>query len=195
MTKPSGYRTILIDAPTSIEQTSPGKGAIEHYELLTMERLQQLPVAELAAPDSHLYLWTTNAALEQSMALIRHWGFTPRSILTWIKPRMGLGHYLRNTTEQLLLATRGHAPVRFKGQPTWAFAPIQDHSHKPEEQFAIIERLSPGPYLELFARRKPTSSEQWDYWGNEVPSTISLLEFGWPAPSDFDEQDVEEPRP
>ncbi|OJX70185.1 MAG: methyltransferase [Micrococcales bacterium 73-13] len=192
MTKTPGYGAILIDPPTDINQQGAGRGASEHYDLLPIERLRELPVPELAAPNCHLYLWSTNSALEESFRLIRQWGFTPRSILTWVKPRIGLGHYLRNATEQLLLATRGRAPVLFKGQPSWTFAPLQAHSQKPAEQFAIIERLSPGPRLELFARRKPESAEPWDYWGNEVPSTISLLNYGWPVPSDFDEQVVAE---
>jgi N6-adenosine-specific RNA methylase IME4 len=90
---------------------------------------------------------------------------------------MGLGNYLRNATEHILLGTRGKAPVLFKAQPNWLFAPVQDHSHKPEEQYAIIERVSPGPYLELFARR---SQPGWDKWGLEVVSDIKI--DGYPVP-------------
>ena len=73
-------------------------------------------------------------------------------------------------------------PRKVYGQPNWLFAPLQDHSHKPEEQFAIIERLSHGPYLELFARRRPTSAcpEQWDVWGNEIASDLYIP--GYPVP-------------
>jgi N6-adenosine-specific RNA methylase IME4 len=78
----------------------------------------------------------------------------------------------------MLLGTRGKAPVQFKGQGTWGFYPLQDHSHKPEEQFAIIERVSPGPYLELFARRRP--NEKWAIWGNQVASDIDIP--GYPVP-------------
>jgi N6-adenosine-specific RNA methylase IME4 len=183
------FKTILIDPPSDKQQTGGGRGAVEHYDLLPFDRLKELPVPQLAEDNAHLYLWSTNAFLEESFQLVRHWGFTPKSILTWVKPRIGLGHTLRNATEQLLFATRGKAPVLYKGQPTWTFAPLQDHSHKPEEQFAIIERLSPGPYLELFARRRPPSDKDWSVWGNELPdSDISLLEHGWPIPADFDDQ-------
>jgi len=81
------------------------------------------------------------------------WVFSYRSCLTWIRPRYGLGRYLRNQTEHLLLGVRGKAPIRFRGQGSWLYAPVQEHSHKSEEQYAVIERCSPGPYLELFARR------------------------------------------
>jgi N6-adenosine-specific RNA methylase IME4 len=100
------------------------------------------------------------------------WGFTYRSCLTWVKPGLGLGsYYLRNNTEHLLFGTKGKAPVLYRSQPTWLFAPKQDHSHKPEEQYAVIERCSPGPYLELFARRKQPG---WQVWGNEVVSDVEL---------------------
>ena len=100
------------------------------------------------------------------------WGFTYRSCLTWVKPGLGLGNsYLRNNTEHLLFGTKGKAPILYRSQPTWLFAPRQDHSHKPEEQYAVIERCSPGPYLELFARRKQPG---WQVWGNEVASDVVL---------------------
>jgi len=78
----------------------------------------------------------------------------------------------------MLFATRGKAPVLYKSQPNWGFFPVQDHSHKPEEQYAIIERVSPGPYLELFARRRQPG---WDAWGNEIESDIVIP--GYPVPN------------
>jgi N6-adenosine-specific RNA methylase IME4 len=120
-------------------------------------RIKQMPVSELAEDDAHLWLWVTNASLRDGYDVAEAWGFTPRSVLTWIKFRLGLGAYLRNSSEHLLFATRGHAPVRFRSQPTWMNAPVQEHSRKPDEQYAVIERISAGPYLELFARTKSGS--------------------------------------
>lgn len=80
------------------------------------------------------------------------WGFTYRSCLTWVKPRLGLGQYLRNQTEHVLLGTHGKAPILFRGQDTWFYAPVQEHSHKPEGQHAISERCWPGPYVEFSKR-------------------------------------------
>lgn len=179
------FGCIVADPPTDVLQKG-SLGAINHYELLSMERLKQLPVGELAKDNAHLWLWSTNAALEASFDLVRAWGFTPRSLFTWVKPRFGLGNYLRNATEQLIFATKGKAPVLYKSQPNWGFFPIQDHSHKPEEWAAIVTRVSPGPYLELFARRRPPSIEgkEFSIWGNEVDSDISLAEWGFPVPSD-----------
>ncbi len=179
------FGCIVVDPPTDVLQKG-SLGAINHYELLPMERLKQLPVGELAKENAHLWLWSTNAALEASYELARAWGFTPRSLFTWVKPRFGLGNYLRNATEQLIFATKGKAPVLYKSQPNWGFFPLQDHSHKPEEFFSIVTRVSPGPYLELFARRRPPSVEGKEIaiWGNEVDSDISLAEWGFSVPSD-----------
>ncbi|WP_018599356.1 MT-A70 family methyltransferase [Mycobacterium sp. 155] len=172
------YCTILIDPPWNVEQGTT-LGAHRHYSVMSVPRIKELPVAELAAPNGHLWLWVTNATLRIGYDVIEAWGFTPRSPLTWVKPRVGLGNYLRNATEHLILGTRGRAPVKFRAQATWVFAPRQDHSHKPEEQYAIIERVSNGPYLELFARRRQPG---WHVWGNEIDSDITIP--GYPVPSD-----------
>lgn len=179
------YGCIVADPPTDVLQTGQ-HGAINHYDLLPMKRLRELPVGELAKENAHLWLWSTNAALEASFDLARAWGFTPRSLFTWVKPKLGLGNYLRNATEQLIFATKGKAPVLYKSQMNWGFFPVQDHSHKPEEFFSIVTRVSPGDYLELFARRRPPSVEgkEFSIWGNEVDSDISLAEWGFPVPSD-----------
>jgi N6-adenosine-specific RNA methylase IME4 len=175
------FRTILADPPWATFQTG-ARGAVTHYNLMTIQQIKAMPVKALAAEDSHLWLWVTNASLRDGYDVAEAWGFTVRSPLTWIKFRLGLGKHLRNSTEHLLFATRGKAPVNFRSQPTWINAPVQDHSHKPEEQYAIIERISDGPYLELFARRYPPSSRDWSVWGNQIASDIRLP--GYPVPSD-----------
>ncbi|RIR80559.1 methyltransferase [Mycobacteroides abscessus] len=172
------YRTILADPPWDTHQRGT-RGAIQHYPLMSLDRIKAMPVADLAADDAHLWLWVTNATLRDGYDVMTAWGFTPRSPLTWCKPRLGLGNYLRNSTEHLLLGTRGSAPVRFRAQPTWLFAPVQDHSHKPEEVYGVIERLSNGPYLELFARRP---RHNWHAWGNQIDSDVVIP--GYPVPSD-----------
>ncbi|HEX3786119.1 MAG TPA: MT-A70 family methyltransferase [Pseudonocardiaceae bacterium] len=171
----------MADPPWDIQQKG-ARGAARHYPLMHLERIKAMPVARLVEDDAHLWLWVTNATLRQGYDVAESWGFTVRSPLTWVKFYLGLGQYLRNSTEHLLFATRGRAPVNFRSQPTWINAPMQDHSHKPEEQFAVIERISGPPYLELFARRRPPSTADWSVWGNEVTSDIAIP--GYPVPSD-----------
>jgi N6-adenosine-specific RNA methylase IME4 len=168
---PLTFPTILADPPWDVLQRG-SRGAHRHYSLMSVQAIAALPVGRLARPDAHLWLWVTNATLFAGQSVLEAWGFTYRSCLTWVKPGLGLGSsYLRNNTEHLLFGTRGKAPVLYRSQPTWLYAPKQDHSHKPEEQYAVIERCSPGPYLELFARRKQPG---WQVWGNEVASDIEL---------------------
>ena len=177
---PGGFATILVDPPW------PAQGGEKHYRTMSLARIKALPVGQLAARDAHLWLWTTNALLPTAYELAEAWGFTVRSPLTWVKFRLGLGgrYQLRNATEQLLFCTRGKAPLGSRSQPTWFNAPVQEHSRKPAEQFAIIERVSPGPYLELFARRRPESNQPWAVWGDQVASDICIPGFAVPRYSE-----------
>jgi len=176
-TKKQKYATILADPPWDINQKGT-YGAINHYNLMSLERIKAMPVADFAEDNSHCWLWCTAGTLEHGYDVLRKWGFTPRSIFVWIKPRLALGNFLRNGAEFVLFGTKGKAPIQFKAQMNWGFFPVQDHSHKPEEQYAIIERCSPGPYLELFARRQQPG---WDVWGNEIDSDVNIS--GYPVPS------------
>ncbi|MFJ8252980.1 MT-A70 family methyltransferase [Streptomyces sp. NPDC094466] len=182
---PTRFRTILADPPWDHQQRGL-KGAEQHYRLMSLERIKQMPVADLAEENSHLWLWCTNGSLRDAYDVAESWGFIPRAPLTWVKFRLGLGSHLRHSTEHLLFCTRGTAPVRFKSQPTWFNAPVQEHSRKPAEQFAVIERISAGPYLELFARRRPPSNGDWSVWGWEIESDISIP--GFPVPSDIQQE-------
>ena len=172
------YKTLIIDPPWDCQQKGGNFGASRHYNLMNLEQIKAMPVADLAAPDAHLYLWVTNAALPHGFEVLKAWGFQYRSIFTWIKPKLGLGNYLRNSSEAVLMATRGKLPIQFKAQMNWGFFPVQDHSHKPEEFHKIVERCSPGPYLELFARRRTPG---WDVWGNDKSITSSIQIPGHPV--------------
>jgi N6-adenosine-specific RNA methylase IME4 len=168
--KKKRYRTILADPPWQRNQVGR-YGAQQHYPLMPLADICALPISDVAAENAHVWLWVTNGAIMDGLTVIDAWGFSYRSCLTWIKPAFRLGAYLRNQTEHLLFAVRGRTPIEFRSQGTWFYAPRQAHSHKPEEQYAIIERCSPGPRLELFARRRQPG---WDVWGNEVASDVCL---------------------
>ena len=177
---PGGFATVLVDPPWPLQSGE------KHYRTMSLARIKALPVGSLAARDAHLWLWTTNALLPKAYEVAEAWGFTVRSPLTWVKFRLGLGgrYQLRNATEQLLFCTRGRAPLGSRSQPTWFNAPVTEHSRKPAEQFAIIERVSPGPYLELFARRRPESNQPWAVWGDQVASDIRITGFAVPRYSE-----------
>ena len=184
---PGGFGTILVDPPW------PAQSGEKHYRTMSLARIEALPVGALAARDAHLWLWTTNALLPTAYEVAEAWGFTVRSPLTWVKFRLGLGgrYQLRNATEQLLFCTRGKAPLGSRSQPTWFNASVTEHSRKPAEQFAIIERVSPGPYLELFARRRPESNQPWAVWGDQVDSDIRIPGFAVPRYSERAQENEE----
>jgi len=191
LSTPQRYGVIAADPPWDVQQKG-ARGADTHYDVMTLEQIKNMgeAVKALAADNAHLYLWVTNATLRVGYDVMEAWGFTPRSPLTWVKPRFTLGNYLRNATEHVLFGTRGKAPVQFKSQPTWVFAPLQEHSVKPDEIYSIIDRVS-GPdtqKLELFARRRPPALN-WSVWRNEIESDVTLAPWGYPVPSDYARQD------
>lgn len=148
-----------------------------HYRTLDIPTLKRLPVADLAAPSSHLYLWATNSFMAEAHELARSWGFVPKTILTWVKvksdgqPSMKCGHWFRSATEHVVFGVRGKQPILGPPAPTAFLLPRLPHSVKPDFLYELIEQQSPGPFLELFARRQRAG---WDCWGDEVDSTITL---------------------
>jgi N6-adenosine-specific RNA methylase IME4 len=143
---------------------------------MTNEELAALPVAALADDEAHLYLWTTNPRLVGDYKgrrdvtpfdIAEAWGFRPVTLLTWVKPgRGGTGWYFRGRTEHVIFATRGKLgiPPHLR-EPNVFTAKRNGHSTKPVEFFDMVQRVSPGPYVELFARQPRMG---WDVWGDEV---------------------------
>jgi len=181
------YKCILADPPWQKDQLG-NYGAVKHYDVLKIEDIKAMPVEDLADDDSHCYIWLTNSVIREGYEIMEKWGFTPRSLIVWLKPKLGLGNYYRFCTEYLLFGTKGKAPVKFKGQPNWLFAARQRHSQKPEEQYPMIERMSHGPYLELFARHR---QHGWDIWGLEAPGGSDIKIPGYPVPTAEDASNSE----
>jgi N6-adenosine-specific RNA methylase IME4 len=175
------YSMIVADPPWSRNQKG-ARGAQMHYDLMSLDEILNLPVKDLAAENSVCWLWVTNSTIDDGYDVLRKWGFEPKAILTWFKfrPQLGLGVYLRNDTEHVLLGTRGKMPIHVKNQPSWFIAPTARHSEKPREFFAIAERCYPdGEKLELFARSRQPG---WDVWGLEAPGGSDIIIPGYPVP-------------
>lgn len=172
------YTTVLIDPPWPTGQRGK-RGAERHYPLMTIEQVCELPIRDLTTENAHVYLWCYPATRALAEEILRGWGFEFKDEFIWARDQMGLGSYFRHAHETLLLGVKGKLPFRFHGQRSFAMLPRQDHSHKPEEVHVMIQRCSPGPYAELFARRPFPG---WHVWGNEVTSDIRVP--GYPVPSD-----------
>jgi N6-adenosine-specific RNA methylase IME4 len=136
---------------------------------MSVEQIAALPVMKLAAADAHLHLWATNAFLFATEQVIRAWRFEYKSCFVWTKPTVGLGNYWRVAHEFLLLGVRGKCPFRNRGQRSWQCIARGEHSAKPEPIRQLIETVSPGPYLELFGRRRAPG---WEVWGDQVGASI-----------------------
>lgn len=175
------YRTIVADPPWRVHQPpvwnygEPGGKANRPvpYPTMTVNDIAVLPVDHVAHESCHLYLWTINRYVEDAYDVARNWGFKPSTLLTWCKPRKGLGvgGAYALTTEFCLFARRGRGAFEERECTTWFQWPRGAHSAKPEAFIDMVERVSPGPYLEMFARRARLG---WDYWGNESLGTAEL---------------------
>ena len=188
------FRALLVDAPWVRNQAGHGSrgGAIRHYDLMSLERIKNMPVSSLAADDAHLYLWVTNSNIDEGLEVIKAWGFRYITMFHWIKPKMGVGNYFRNASETCLFAVRGKLPPKCRTQINWLISYPTIHSEKPREFISVVERISSGPYLELFCRRRPASREKWYCWGNETEGGADIFIPGYPVPKYSFEQSGEE---
>ena len=174
------FGAILADPPWLFANKT-GKIAPEHrrlhrYTTMPLDEIMALPVAQLAMPTAHLYLWCPNALLPDGLAVMQAWGFTYKANIVWYKVRKdggpdgrGVGFYFRNVTELILFGVRGKnartlAPGR--RQVNLLATRKGAHSYKPHELYTVIEQCSPGPFLELFARGSARSN--WTAWGDEA---------------------------
>ena len=173
------FATILADPPWQFMNRT-GKMAPEHrrlnrYGTMTLPEICALPVAEIAMPTAHLYLWVPNALLPDGLEVMRAWGFQYKSNLVWHKTRKdggsdgrGVGFYFRNVTEIILFGVRGkNARTLAPGRRQVNFIAEQkrEHSRKPDQQYDLIEACSPGPFIELFSRGV---RKGWTTWGNQA---------------------------
>jgi N6-adenosine-specific RNA methylase IME4 len=171
------YKTIYADPPWN--ETGGGRikrGADAHYTLMKTADIEKLDVASLADDNCHLYLWVTNNHLQDGLRVMKAWGFEYKTMITWVKDRIGLGQYFRGMTEHCLFGVKGNLAYksihgkRAQGK-TFFYAKKQQHSSKPEAMRSMIERVSYAPRIELFARH---STFGWDVHGYEVNSSIIL---------------------
>lgn len=166
----SHFGCILADPPWSFrtygkKDVAPARSA-QPYSVMSLADLKELPVGDVAARDCVLLMWTVSHLQDEATDVARAWGFTPKSVaFIWDKGRVGMGYWVRQEAEICKLYTRGK-PKRLDASVRQMIrAPRREHSRKPDEQYARIERLTGGPYLELFARQ---AWPGWTAWGNEV---------------------------
>lgn len=180
------YSIIYADPPwqyKTYSQKGQERSAESHYPTMELEAIQALPVAELAADDCVLFLWTTIPLLKDCFSVIQAWGFTYKTVaFVWIKKNRksdslfwGMGHWTRANAELCILATKGNPKRRSAGVHQVIMTPIEEHSKKPNEtRDRIIALVGDLPRIELFARQKTAG---WDVWGNEVACDIPFAGY------------------
>ncbi len=164
------FTTIVIDPPWDwgdegdVNQLGRAK---PDYATLSLDQLKKLPIHEISKKDSHIYLWVTNRSLPKGFELLKKWGYRYITCLTWCKPSFGMGNYFRGSSEQILFGVKGSLPLMRKDMGTWFEAKRgkNGHSSKPDEFYDIVEKCSPGLYLDFFGRKK---RKGWFVYGNEV---------------------------
>jgi N6-adenosine-specific RNA methylase IME4 len=167
---PETFGTVYADPPWRFTNRT-GKMAPEHkrlhrYPTMSLQEICEMPVARIARPQSHIYLWVPNALIQEGLEVLKRWGFEYKTNIIWY--RRGVGFYFRNVTEVCLFGTRGkNIRTRQAGRtmPNIITTQKSFHSRKPCEMYKIIESCSYGPYIELFSR---SHREGWTMWGNQA---------------------------
>ncbi len=189
---PVKYRTIVADPPWKKPDTGAhthssrghwdtgsrsmaGIPSVTPYPQMEIYEIEALPIPEVADDDAHLYLWTFGPYVPEAYRLVRAWGFQASALLTGCKKPMGLGFggAFVPTTEHVLFARRGRDIRHGRADSTWFEFKRGPHSAKPDAFLDLVEQVSPGPYLELFARRQRLG---WDTWGNEALCHVDMSE-------------------
>lgn len=187
------YRCIVADPPWHFRARTAlqtrnfecARDVDKHYPTMGLDDIKALPVRDLAAKDAHLFIWTTGPCLRQTFEVMEAWGFRYSAVaFTWVKLKrsfdarqlrvlptlesdlhVGLGLTTRKNAEFCLLGRRGSARRNAKDVREIILSPVREHSRKPDEAQARVERYCDGPYLELFAR---SQHEGWTAWGNQT---------------------------
>jgi N6-adenosine-specific RNA methylase IME4 len=174
-----GWRCLVADPPWRFSDRNTIGAAERHYETMCISDIANMPVKQVSAPDAVLSLWCPDTHLEPALFVAKSWGFTYRHLIAWGKVgkngkiQIGLGHYFRKSHEVALLCTRGRPEILDHGVSSLILAQRHKHSQKPDQLYSKLERLCPGPRLELFARQK---RKGWKGWGLEYPLPGKLVE-------------------
>ena len=173
------YRAGVIDIPHAYEphDDSPTRGVLD-YPTLSIARVCALGINSLMHKDSVLFYWVTNFILALGLHLepLTTWGFTPKTVITWPKPRHTFkAHWARGQTEHMILAVRGNPVIDLTDahlstllQGPFHLVRKRQHSAKPREAYDFVESLVPAPrYADLFSRYRHNA--KWDVHGDEAP--------------------------
>lgn len=175
------YSVIYADPPWKYKNTSPpclpSKSPDTclfeyYYETMTIDELKKMPISQISNKDCVLFMWSTTPNIEQALELMKAWGFKYKTMITWEKTNNDcMGYWFRVCTEHLIVAIRGNIKSFRSMERTCHREPRRKHSQKPEYFYELIERVTSGERIELFARAGRLG---WDAFGNEVKNSVEL---------------------
>ncbi len=167
------FCTIVVDPPWPYgSQYDPEnwRGAPPYPEM-SLDEIKALKIP--SATDCVLWLWATNFHLHEAFHVLEHWGFTPKTVLTWAKDAIGLGKYLRGQTEHCILGIAGSPKLKITNQSTLLQAPRREHSRKPDEFYKLVDGTCEGPKLDFFGREP---RDGWTVYGTNQLSVENATE-------------------
>jgi len=180
---PLSFDLIIADPPWDFQTRSDKghrKSQHRHYDVMGFDDLAALPVSSLGRGDCILMMWACWPSLPKALDVLAAWGFRYVTGGSWHKRTthgksgFGTGYVMRSATEPFLIGTLG-SPLTARNirnvietnDLDQIDALRREHSRKPDEQYDIMDRLSPRALrrLELFARQPWPG---WDAWGNQI---------------------------
>tara|TARA_R110000787_G_scaffold258075_1_gene363280 strand:+ start:1649 stop:2212 length:564 start_codon:yes stop_codon:yes gene_type:complete len=164
------YDIIIADPPWQYDgKTALSKTAGEHYQVAYSTNFNNLPLKNIAAKDSLLFMWCSGCLMKQAIELMEAWGWTFKQVaFVWDKKRVNPGSYSMTACEFVIVGKRGKIPQpRGVRNTRQLLSELRGkHSVKPEQVMKSLCAMFPTQNkLELFARR---DCEGWDTTGNEL---------------------------
>lgn len=168
MTVLGKFAVIMADPPWDIHMELP-------YGTMSDDEMRQLGIPALQ-DEGLLFLWVTGRAMELGRECLQLWGYERVDEIIWVKTnqlqriiRTGrTGHWLNHGKEHCLVGMKGNPRINRGLDSDVIVAEVRATSHKPDEIYGIIERMSPGTRkIELFGRPHNVQPN-WITLGNQV---------------------------
>ena len=170
------YKVLAVDCPWRFSDSLPGRtrGASKQYSCMSVQELCRFELPQME-DDALMFFWRVAAMQQEALTVVKAWGFTVKSEIVWRKltkhgkEHFGMGRYVRASHEVCLVCTRGRPKIKSRSERSVFSAPVGRHSEKPSAFFSLVERLSDGPYVEIFARRHRPG---WTCLGDQVDTEV-----------------------
>ena len=174
------YQVIYADPPWEYKESGGGHRGTAGlpYQTMKTEEICGIPVKNIMADESILFIWATFRKLPECLKVISAWGFEYYGLgFDWLKtgasgkPCYGMGYYTRQNNEVCLIGVplkkKNKLKPKYRGVSCVVMSERREHSRKPDEVRERIESIfNDASKIELFARQ---SVPGWDCWGLEAP--------------------------